>query len=478
MADSTTTAYGLVQPEVGASEDTWGEKINTDLQSIDTIVDAGLGKTGAAVISHSDTAKITTAADLVTVAVDAKINGVTVGRGADATVASNTALGASSLELASGADHCTAVGSNAGAAMVSGDHNTFVGSEAGSSATGSQNTLIGSDAGTALVANNGNTSVGYSAGSLMTGNNNTVLGAYTGNSGGIDLRTAVNNVIISDGSANVRMYFDSIGRGFLPSGKIALKDNSGVSFASNAILPMGDTNSTTNGTVDLGSTTKSFKDLYVENIVSPYAITGANVIINPNLTVNQRNVLITAAATGAYGPDRWKKTSGGMTQIIESLNFIPSTEYTISGTNVTTAQITSPSSGDWTLPDLAVTARNIKLEVGPNATPFQNRSYGEEFALCQRYYIIIDSDKNVFTPSGNSGNNSSGYFALPTEMRASPTCQCTDFTLFINGTATTPSSFQFLTKETAFISMQATSTSVYGNAVCVRFITITMDAEL
>ena len=283
MADSTTTAYGLVQPEVGASEDTWGEKINTDLQSIDTIVDAGLGKTGAAVISHSDTAKITTAADLVTVAVDAKINGVTVGRGADATVASNTALGASSLELASGADHCTTVGSNAGAAIVSGDHNTFVGSEAGSSATGSQNTLIGSDAGTALVANNGNTSVGYSAGSLMTGNNNTVLGTYTGNSGGLDLRTATNNVVISDGSANVRMYFDSIGRGFLPSGKIALKDNSGVSFASNAILPLGDTNATTNGTVDLGSTTKKYKDAYINGaLYAPEIIettTGAGVKI-------------------------------------------------------------------------------------------------------------------------------------------------------------------------------------------------------
>ena len=66
----------------------------------------------------------------------------------------------------------------------------------------------------------------------------------------------------------------------------------------------------------------------------------------------------------------------------------------------------------------------IQLEVGEQATPFEHRSFGDELARCQRYYIrrtAVDGAYTMFGGGMNATTTSSRiYVHFPVEMRAAP----------------------------------------------------------
>ena len=75
----------------------------------------------------------------------------------------------------------------------------------------------------------------------------------------------------------------------------------------------------------------------------------------------------------------------------------------------------NPPSAKWSLWE-------TKLEAGSVATPFIARQYGEELALCQRYYQVFGID-HVFAGTGGSTTTIavSATLPIPVELRATPT---------------------------------------------------------
>jgi hypothetical protein len=128
---------------------------------------------------------------------DATIHGLTIGLGSGS-VATNTVLGANALS---------------------------------SNTTGASNVALGFQSLFSNTTANNNTAVGYQAGYLVTtGSKNTILGGYSGNQGGLDIRTASNYIVLSDGAGNPRLFSDGSGNIAIGGTTTGLNNFNNISF--------------------------------------------------------------------------------------------------------------------------------------------------------------------------------------------------------------------------------------------------------
>ena len=83
----------------------------------------------------------------------------------------------------------------------------------------------------------------------------------------------------------------------------------------------------------------------------------------------------------------------------------------------------------------------IQFEVGDTATPFEHRSYGDELAKCQRYFIKNSATAWQFTVTSLGSTFGRSSWDFPTTMRAAPTVSNITF----NNSNYTASGSQFFT---------------------------------
>jgi len=448
MSDTTTTNLLLTKPEVGASTDTWGTKINTDLDSVDAVfAAAGTGTSVGLNIGSGKKLKL--------------VGDVIDTNGNELLKVTATASAVNELTLAN-----AATGNKPSLSVTGGDTN--IGFELASKGTGEITAKV-------------NGSTVFNASSSMGFKNRIINGAMV-----IDQRNA--GASVSATATTARTYtLDRWAYYTTQASKFSVQQNAGsvtppagfknyigitsssayTPVSSDIILLQHPIEGYNVYDLNFGSASAStitFSFWVHSSLTGTFAGSLGNAsnnrlypftfTISSANTWEQKTITVTGDTTGTWG------TTNGVGLYI---NFNLGTGSTYLGTAGawTGSAFYSATGGTNTVATSGATwyITGVQLEKGSTATSFDYRPYGTELALCQRYYQY-DGTTTPFIGNTTSGSTYGGNVFFRTSMRAAPTVTQTHSTSSgFPGTA--PTSGEITTEK--FYSTKASDGTGSGN---------------
>jgi hypothetical protein len=110
----------------------------------------------------------------------------------------------------------------------------------------------------------------------------------------------------------------------------------------------------------------------------------------------------------------------------------------------------------------------VQLEVGDTATPFEHRNYGQELALCQRYYERINKTTNASLATAAYFSPTAAYCIFPYAVtkRVVPTCTQSSNTAInvLSGSSRISTNIQFEEIGTNAVRILANTTATTSGA--------------